>query len=84
MSDQVSMSREELREVVREAVHETLITMGVDPKNPVEMQRDFQHLREWRNTTGALKRHGLLVLLGIFVAGTVAAIWLGFQSMLNK
>lgn len=84
MTDQVTMSREELKEVVREAVHETLVTMGVDPKNPVEMQRDFQHLREWRQTTSTLKRHGLTTLIGIFLAGTIAAVWLGIQAQFGK
>lgn len=83
-TDKVTMTQQELKELVSEAVTETLTKLGVDVTNPVEMQRDFQHLREWRNTTSSLKRHGLITLIGIFLAGAVAAMWLGFQSMIVK
>lgn len=83
-SDKVTMTQQELKELVSEAVTETLTKLGVDVTNPVEMQRDFQHLREWRNTTSTLKRHGLITLIGIFVAGAVAAMWLGFQSYFSR
>lgn len=83
-SDRVTMTQQELKELVSEAVTETLTKLGVDVTNPVEMQRDFQHLREWRNTTSSLKRHGLITLIGIFVAGAVAAMWLGFTSYFQR
>jgi hypothetical protein len=83
-ADKVTMTQQELKELVSEAVTETLTKLGVDTTNPVEMQRDFQHLREWRQTTSSLKRHGMLTLLGIFIAGAVAALWLGFQSAFHK
>lgn len=42
------MTRDELRELIAETVRETLTQMGADPAHPLEMQRDFQHLRQWR------------------------------------
>lgn len=37
-----------MRAVVKEAVHETLTTMGFDVKEPLESQRDMAALREVR------------------------------------
>jgi hypothetical protein len=39
------------REVIRETVRETLISLGVDHTNPIEVQKDFAALRELRKLT---------------------------------
>lgn len=75
-SDKIEMSERQLRSLVKEAVHETLTTMGVDATQPIEMQKDFQHLREWRVTTEGVKKKGILTVTGIVVAGFCAAVWL--------
>lgn len=80
----LNLSESELKRIVSEGVTEAFLRLGVDSTNPTEMQADFRHLREWRQTTSALKRHGLLTLIGIFIAGAIAAIWLGFQAAIHK
>lgn len=80
---QVVMTEEQLRALVSSSVRETLLLLGVDASNPIEMQRDFQHLREWRLTVTRVKSKGVLTMLTILVSGTAAAFWVGFKEILG-
>ncbi len=80
----IEITKEELRGIVKETVHETLIGLGVDSSNPVEMQKDLQHLRDWRLTMAEARRKGLLTIVGIFVAGVLAFLWIGFKMSIGK
>ena len=46
------MDRNEVEHVARvsgkEAAQETLLGLGIDTTKPIETQRDFAHLRWWR------------------------------------
>jgi hypothetical protein len=71
--------RDMARTVAREVVHEMMLTMGVDASKPeglIEMQKDFQSLREWRNSMEAIRRHGLLTAIGVIVVGVLGLIWM--------
>ena len=73
--------RDMARTVAREVVHEMMLTMGVDASKPeglIEMQKDFQSLREWRNSMDAVRRHGLLTAIGVIVVGILGLIWMSF------
>jgi len=83
VNNTINISESELRRIVQEAVKETLTTIGVDHQDPFEMQRDFQHLREWRKSSEAIQKKGLLTLVGIFITGTVALIWMGLTDKLG-
>lgn len=37
-----------VRETVPHVVKETLTSYGIDASNPIEVQKDQQHLRKWR------------------------------------
>lgn len=85
MSDQnspVVLTREELEHVVDGAVRRTLTSLGIDHQNPLEMQQDFQALREWREAVGSIKRKSLLAIAGMAAAGAVAALWIGIKVTL--
>lgn len=79
----ITLTESQLRELVSEGVEEALTRMGMDAKNPLEMQKDFQHLREFRQATHAIQKRGLLVIVSILVSGICAAAWLGFKGMIN-
>ncbi len=59
------MTRDELQELIAETVRETLTQMRADPAQPPEMQRDFQHLCQWRRAGEDIHQKGMLVLPGI-------------------
>lgn len=75
-----NITQDELQKLIAEAVRQTLLQMGADPSDPIEMQRDFQHLRQWRTAGENLKRQGTMTLLGIFITGTVALLLVGVRD----
>lgn len=83
-AEKVAMSHAELNRVVAEAVKQTLTQLGVDTSDPLAMQRDFQHLRQWRESGEDLKRKGTVALLGIFFSGLVSLILLGLKEWFHK
>lgn len=80
----VSMSSEDFQHLVAETVKQTLIQLGIDHSNPIEMQQDFQHLRSWRKAGQELRSKGLVAALGIFLTGTVSLILLGLKDWFSK
>lgn len=58
--------------------------LGLKVDDPIEVQKDFQHLREWRSTTETLKRKTLLTMLGIVVSGMVGALVMGVKEIFSK
>ena len=78
-----SLSREEINRVVAEAVRQTLLQMGVDSENPIEMQRDFQHLRQWRRAGEDIKKKGIVITVSIFVTGVFALLLIGVKEWFN-
>jgi hypothetical protein len=74
------MTDKELKELVSQTVRDTLLTLGVQHSEPIEMQKDFQHLREVRVSTEAIKRKGMLTLVGIFMLSIVSAVMLALKE----
>jgi len=79
-----NMTHEELQKLIAEAVRQTLVQMGADPSNPIEMQRDFQHLRQWRTAGEDLRAKGMFALLSIFITGAVALFLVGLRDYFGK
>lgn len=79
-----NLTPDEARALIREAVRETFLMLGVKVDDPIEVQKDFQYLREWRTTTDSIKSKGLMTLMGILVSGLVAAAWVGFKDFVGK
>ena len=78
------ISREALRLIVKETVQETLTRIGIEHDDPVEMQRDFTHLRDWRKAVDKARSTSMITAIGILVSGMLGALWLGIQMMVNK
>jgi hypothetical protein len=76
-------TRDQVKTIVQETVRETLTSLGMNIDDPVALQKDMHHLREWREGTDAVKRKGMLVIVGTLVAATMSLIWLGARSYLH-
>lgn len=72
-----------IQEIVRQTVHETLVGMGVDTTDPLQMQRDFQALRDWRRASETIRSRSTLTIVGILVAGGLGVFWLGIKHALR-
>ena len=68
----------------RLSAQETLLGLGIDTTKPIETQRDFAHLRWWREIAeGVMKAAVIAMALGF--GGTLATlVWLGFKISLSQ
>jgi len=73
--EQVSLTKDELAELVTEAVHETLKQLGVDAGQPFAMQRDMQFLRATREASETVKRTSVMTIVGAILVGVLGLIW---------
>lgn len=80
----VILTKDEIRAIVCESVTRALQQLGVDVTDPIAMQHDFQHLREWRTSVEDIRRKSVLTLITIFITGLIAAIWIGVKSILEN
>jgi hypothetical protein len=65
------------------AIKSTLLSLGInidDPKDIVEAQLDFRHLRAWRESTEAVKRKALLTAVTVLVTGALGYLVLAFRG----
>jgi len=74
------MTESEIKRVVAAAVEETLMKLGIDSEDPIEVQKDMSFLREWRSSTAAVKRHGLIVSVGTIVLAIMGLVWLTIKG----
>lgn len=68
------------REVARETVRETLAGLGVDSNDVHEVQRDFAFVRDFRRSSQAIKRQGMLTAIAIVTTGLITLVWLSITG----
>ena len=78
-----TLSKEEIREIVSQGVEDAFVRIGIQSDDPIEMQRDFQHLREWRVSMEQAKSKGTLALVGLIITGVATMAWMGFKAVVN-
>ncbi|MCX5581502.1 hypothetical protein [Kaistia terrae] len=71
---------DEIRAIVKASVEETLLALGIDTDEPLEAQKDFQHLRAWRTSSETVKRQGLMTAVGILITGLLGLIYLAVRG----
>lgn len=74
------MTEHEIRRIVSETVKETFMRLGIDSEDPIEFQKDMQHVRSWRTSVETVKRQGIMTAIGIITAGFLGAIWMAVKS----
>jgi len=81
------MAEDELEKLARraaeEAVAQTLTALGVDMSAPIEMQKDFAHLRSWRESTEHLKKQTLFAMIGVVVTGGLGLLVVAFRDVFH-
>lgn len=73
----------DVERIVRTTVQETLVTLGMDARNPIGLQQDMAFLREMRLAHQRIRTKGVLILVGIVVSSLAAAAWLGIKHSIN-
>jgi hypothetical protein len=82
--EQIQISREEIKALISEGVQDAFTKMGVDVSNPIEMQKDMRHLRDWRVASDNVKKRGLLTFVTIIVVAAVGAVWVGIKDAIHE
>ncbi len=78
------MTPQELRKLIADTVNATLMQLGIEHDDPLEMQRDFQHLRDWRKSTERIKNRTVVTAVGVVVMSVMAALWIGIKQFLAE
>ena len=78
------LTRNEVDVIVDKTVRRTLLTMGIDSSDPIEMQRDFQALREWRSSLAFVKSNSMKAVVGVSVVGLLGLLWIGIQYVFGR
>lgn len=82
-ADRIVM-REIAEHAAKCAVRETMKALGIDMDKPDEVQRDFHHLRAWRDACDTARRTGIKTAVGILVTGILGALWLVLKQRLGS
>ena len=76
------MTEAEIKRVAGEAakasVEEMFLRFGIEASNPDDikaLQRDFAHLRNWREASETIKKQGLMTAVGVITIGLLGLIW---------
>lgn len=73
-----------MRTVVRDALNDWGQGIGLDTRNPMQQQADFQHLRRWRTVIEGGGMRVMITVVSMVITGLVAAIWLGITTALHR
>jgi len=74
--------RDIAEQVARATVKEFFLALGVnadDPEAVIAVQKDFAHLRAWREASDTVKRKGLGAAVTIVVTGLLGLVWLALS-----
>ena len=63
------------KKLIEETVKQTLVTLGLDVRDPIKLQKDFAHLRDWRESSEKIKSKGIVTLVGVIVTGAGGLAW---------
>ena len=69
------MNDADVKKIVAETVSETLLKLGIDASDPIELQKDMQHLRQWRESIASVKRQSIITAVGVITLGALGLLW---------
>jgi len=82
-NEPIVLSKDELKDLMKETVRETLTGVGLDMEHPLEVQQDIAFLHELRHTTESIKGKAILASVGVVVVGFIGVAWLGIKAVLK-
>jgi len=81
--ERVVLTKEELRQLIRETVSETFLALGVDIKEPIEVQADFLFIHTCRKNLETIKNHAFYALVFILLSSMLGAVWYGVRHFVQ-
>lgn len=80
----IELTKEELQGLIGETVKSTLLNIGIDACDPMEMRKDMMALRGYRQSTDIVKRQGLIAVVGIATVGLLSVLYVGFRDIFTQ
>lgn len=78
------MQSDEIRMIVKEAVHETLSGLGVSASEPLEVQADFIYIRKMRKGSEFMARRVKGSVIAVVVPSFLYLLWEAVKTSLSK
>lgn len=79
------MERDEVKQIVDDAVTLTLARLGITSDEFLEVKKDLAHMRSWRLASEKAKDVSIKVAFGILITGIIGWMILGFKdTFLNQ
>lgn len=76
----ITLTRQELRDVMSEAIEQAFKNIGVDTHDALQTQRDMAHLRKWRLAVDQASSTSFKVVVTTLMAGVLGILWLGITT----
>jgi hypothetical protein len=87
MSDQPKidgLSHEDIERLIDLGIRRAFATLGIDAKEPLQVQQDLAFVRNLRKTTEQLKRQGLISAFVLILTAVLGLIWIGLKLSLKS
>lgn len=84
LSRSPGLTRDQLRELMRECVRETLTGLGMDDRDPIEVQRDLAWVRDMRRASASARAKAGAALIGLILTAAAGAVWVGIKAALRS
>lgn len=84
MPDRVTLTNEQLRGIVHQAVEESLTRLGIDVSSPISVQEDFAFLRTMREGSKNVKKAAGTTLIGGILTFIGGLIYFGWWSTFHS
>ena len=65
-------------------VKSTLVSLGIDPDNPIEAQKDSAFVRQTRKRCETASNKAIITMIGLLVLGGLGALWTGIKAAINS
>ena len=78
---------EACKEIIPKVIEETFLKLGIDSKNPIDMQKDFSHLRSIRIEREDVKKKITNEVLRLTIHGAMAYVvflWATAKDVIDK
>lgn len=82
--EHAGITDEDARKIAKAVVHETLLTLGADTQNPLELQADFKFMRTLRKTHERVGVKILISIITLFITATGALLLVGLTTWIRK
>lgn len=82
-ANKVIADAEMLRIIVRDAVSDALIRVGLDTQHAEDTRADLMYLRQWRTTMETVRTQGVVAAVRWLILGLFALIVIGLGAKLG-